>query len=210
MRQTKESRTRSDSVGTERALEDFPKSRQGRIRRGRRAPQSRRVPPFLMQRRICNSRMVVAIWPGGRRLNEAALHLAASAASGDNGVVKERRAPTWRRHRSRARKPARGTDRQCSSAAPNRLRPGLASTDCADAQSDRRRPNLSVIARSASRDEAISAMRACTSETRLLRFARNDGGSHSSRAPLTPPCSRIAARCRLRRSICRGGTCPTW
>ncbi len=36
------------------------------------------------------------------------------------------------------------------------------------------RPHLAVIARSPKGDEAISAARACASEERLLRFARND------------------------------------
>jgi len=169
MRQTKESRTRSDSVGTERALEDFPKSRQGRIRRGRRAPQSTRVQDLQLAH-------VVAIWRGGRRLNEAALHLAASAASGDNGVV------TRTACADVAATPIASTQNQDAArianphAGPESVATGLAGTDRADAQSA----------------GAAHARRAW------------------SRAPLTPPCSRIAARCRSRRSICRGGTCPTW
>src|SRR5262249_58677373 len=41
-----------------------------------------------------------------------------------------------------------------------------------------------VIARSAQRDEAISAARACASEARLLRFARHDAWRRWRRASL--------------------------
>src|SRR3982074_2542385 len=40
-----------------------------------------RNPLFLMQRSICIARMVLAIWPAGRRAEDAALHLAASTGS---------------------------------------------------------------------------------------------------------------------------------